>query len=169
MTTRLSRPETVKLLIATYGKKCFYCDREFTSSLSCTIDHFMPQSWCKAQGWTYEEINHIDNLRPACRPCNVLKGDVVPDEDGNFEMPTRRERTIKAPRPEPCDVCNSGRLIAPGDNCEDCGSSAQPAAAPAYIQRSPKECDHAFYHCWQCHLGFVERKEAAWWLTVGDE
>ncbi len=50
-----------------FGGLCAYCDRPATQ-----IDHVIPL----ARGGT----NYIDNLAPACQPCNASKGDRMPLE-----------------------------------------------------------------------------------------
>lgn len=51
-----------------YGTKCVYCGTMDAD----TIDHVIPLS----RGGT----NELSNLRPACRQCNMAKGDRLPSE-----------------------------------------------------------------------------------------
>lgn len=165
---KTSRAEYGQQIVAAYGNTCFYCDEPFGPDLKLTIDHFFPQSKARELGWTEDQIWDISNLRPACRPCNVLKGDILPNEDGTVTLPERRIRAQKGPRVEVTECCNSGRLIWPGQRCQTCGSPAMPSDAPKAIQVDPKDCDHGEFHCWYCHLGYVERTSAAWWLLMGE-
>ena len=69
------RPK-VRLLKKT-GRKCSYCGRklcavETTARASATVDHVT----AKSLGGT----NARDNLLPACRNCNQLKGSLTLDE-----------------------------------------------------------------------------------------
>lgn len=48
--------------------RCYYCETPLTL-LSMTIDHLTP----KSRGGTSE----MDNLMPACQPCNHRKGDMT--------------------------------------------------------------------------------------------
>lgn len=168
--TRFTREDHRTQLAELYGNKCFYCPVEFDDDTKMTIDHFIPQEFGRKNGWTEEEIWDIDNLRPACRSCNVLKGNTLPDEDGTVVIPERRVRVPKAERPAISECCNSGREIWPGERCQTCGSGAMPSEAPTAIQVKPRDCDHSAFHCWACMaLGIVPRKSAAWWLLTGDE
>ncbi len=115
---RPSRSELVLVLIDRDGDECRYCQRDF-SKRERTIDHVYPQSRGKADGWTYEEIWHIDNLVLSCKPCNAKKSDLLLDEDGN--IPNRNTRTFRyrrdkrAQRAEICTSCNVGRDLGPDD------------------------------------------------------
>ena len=63
-------PPTQRVLPAImrrYGDRCFYCPGPAE-----TRDHYVPRS----KGGS----NDLDNLRPACRPCNSIKGDMMPAE-----------------------------------------------------------------------------------------
>jgi len=57
-----------KELIEYYGSRCFYCRKE----IATTIDHVVPYSW--------DAINDIENLVPACALCNCLAGDKMFDD-----------------------------------------------------------------------------------------
>lgn len=54
--------------------RCFYCGTDIT--VGATEDHFIPLS----KGGS----NHIDNIRAACRPCNVKKGNRPASQMGGF-------------------------------------------------------------------------------------
>jgi hypothetical protein len=56
-----------KELIEYYGARCYYCRKE----IATTIDHVVPYSW--------DAVNDIENLVPACALCNGLAGDKVFD------------------------------------------------------------------------------------------
>jgi len=161
---QLTTREIVERLQIRDGNFCQYpeCGKDFTADNPPTIDHFwLPVS--KGGGW------ELENLKLMCKRCNAIKGDRLPDANGNLP-PLKRELKQKAPskteRPSVCDTCMSGRILLPGEYCPDCGSGAQPAVAPRAMQVAPKDCDHSTSHCWLCYLGFVERKAAI--LTVVD-
>ena len=54
-------------IILKYGNKCCYCGGKFEH-----IDHYMPLS--KGGGHT------LENVRPACRNCNLTKNNKTPEE-----------------------------------------------------------------------------------------
>lgn len=174
MNTLMSREEKVRILKKTWGNVCFgYCKKPFKSDDDITLDHWKPQSWCRLQGWTEDQINELDNLRLMCKPCNARKGDLMPVDDVTMPVrepsETQRDRKVaRGPRPEGCLLCETGRLLLPGETCPDCGSGPQPAAAPKTLQKSPKECDHDMFHCWMCFIGHVPRKSALSSLITGE-
>ena len=97
---KVSRDELVARLRARDGNVCRYPDcRERldfnvkSGPLEVTIDHWMPQYWCKANGWTPDEIWAVDNLRLMHKKCNAKKGDRVPFEDGT--LPARPSKTFR--------------------------------------------------------------------------
>lgn len=152
------------------GWKCMYpgCEIEFDTDPdarhSITIDHVYPQAKAREAGWTYEMIWATANLQLMGKICNAKKSDRVYDENGM--LPRRgRERTVKGQRPEWCEMCESGRLLYPGEECPECFSGPQPRAFPATLQKTPKECSHGWTnsgdHCWMCVVGFVERCPAS--------
>src|SRR5687767_3100328 len=49
-----------------------------------TIDHWIPQYYGKANGWTIEEIWDLSNLKLMHKKCNAKKGDRIPNEDGTL-------------------------------------------------------------------------------------
>jgi hypothetical protein len=51
-----------------YGGLCFYCKKEIATS----IDHVVPYSW--------DQDNYLDNLVPACTPCNPIAGNKMFDD-----------------------------------------------------------------------------------------
>lgn len=165
----VTRQEIVEVLTERDGYSCylFGCTLPFTEDNPPTIDHFMPQEWCRRQGWTFEQINDISNLKLAHKKCNSLKSNIVPNEDGTIDIPVREPRSIKSPRSPICDTCYSGRLLLAGEECEMCGSGPQPASAPKYLQVAIKECDHDQTYCAYCYIGIIPRKSALEHLLVG--
>lgn len=57
-------------LAARDGAQCFYCGLAFSTLLTATVDHLIPQS--VLPGWAQM------NLVLACRPCNEAKADQLP-------------------------------------------------------------------------------------------
>ena len=166
----LVREEIVDALIERDGLRCTYpdCNEPFDPEMdrrhSITIDHIYPQSKARADGWTYEEIWNIDNLQLQGKICNAKKSDRVYDEKGM--LPHRgRVRVTKGPRPAYCELCDSGRLLYPGETCPECNSGPQPSTFPSTLQKTPKECSHGWVnptdHCWMCVVGHVDRCPAA--------
>src|SRR5687767_2553221 len=137
VTERMTRAEVINILRHRDGDGCFLGKHQFGSDDEITFDHWMPQSWCFANGWTYEQVWDISNLRLACKPCNAKKGDLIPVDD--FTVPVRepKARPIRVPRPEACDTCMNGHLLLPGETCPDCGSGPQPKSAPRSLTVSP--------------------------------
>lgn len=166
----LSRQETVALLIERDGDYCRFpgCTRPFDSKDIRTIDHRKSQFAAKQAGWTYEQINALSNLQIMHRTCNSKRGHAEYNEDGTLTLPERDVKIPKAARPDICETCYSGRLLLVGEECDDCGSGPQPAAAPKAYQKAPKECSHAGQdHCWLCYLNFVPRSSALQNLITG--
>lgn len=165
----ISRQEVIKQLVDRDGLKCylFDCSLPFDEADPPTIDHYMPQDWCRRQGWTYEQINALENLRLAHKKCNSLKSNIVPNEDGSIDLPPRPERSMKLPRLMVCQLCLSGRLLLGGEVCELCGSGPQPATAPKHLQVGVKQCDHDTTFCPFCYTGMIPRKSALEHLLIG--
>ena len=154
---KLNKAEVIQALIERDGYVCTYpdCTVEYSAipdhKWSITIDHIHPQAAGRADGWTPEEINHIDNLQLMHKACNAKKSDLLYNEDGT--LPSRgRPRAVKTERPQTCDLCMNGRLLLPGEICELCESEPQPKLHPRSLQRDPKECDHSTYLCWMCNV-----------------
>lgn len=152
----------VDALVQVYGDGCFYCPAPFVNEEnhkhSRTVDHYHSQDYCKKQGFDFMATHGMQNLVLAHKVCNSNKSNRAWLEDGTLE-PRGRVRTPKAPRPEICETCASGRLLLLGETCPHCGSGPQPATAPKMYQKTPKECSHAgMHHCWMCYLGFVPRE-----------
>ncbi len=160
----MCRAERIEKLTANWGPNCFFpgCGKPFLKEEDITFDHWIPQS----KGGTWE----ISNLRMMHKRCNALKGDRMPNEDGTLP-PHPREFKVQAVdkslRVPVCETCESGRLLIMDEICEICGSTPQPAAWPAYLQKTPKECDHSTFHCWMCVLDFIPRKTATERIAFG--
>lgn len=146
---KVTRSEIIASLTKRDGFFCYICNKDFKSKKEVTIDHF----WPLAAGGTWL----LSNLRLACQPCNNLKGDALPNEDGTVNFVNRRERTIKLPRPEQCDNCETGRILLIGETCDVCGSGPQPALFPTAYKTKSANCDHSLYHCFACIIGLVKR------------
>lgn len=168
----MSREEKVGILRQIWGWVCFgYCKKPFKSAADVTLDHWKPQSWCRTNGWTEDEINAVSNLRLMCKACNAKKGDMMPVDETTMPVriePQRDRKINRGPRPEGCLLCETGRLLLPGETCPDCHSGPQPQAAPKTLQKTPKECDHDMFHCWMCFIGHVPRKSALSTLITGE-
>lgn len=173
MQTALSRQETIQILAERDGYVCMFPDctepLDDDGKHMVTLDHIYPQALAKANGWSLEQINDISNLQLMGKNCNARKGHLVPDENGVLPVKAHAPKIAKSERPAICETCYSGRLLFIGEECYDCGSGPQPAAAPKATQKTPKECSHAGYdHCWMCYLGFVERGSALNNLITGE-
>lgn len=173
----VDKAATVQELIARDGLRCMYpisatefCDKPFdpheNDRHSITIDHRYPKARAKAEGWSFEEIWGLDNLQLMGKSCNARKSDLLYNEDGT--LPEKfRDRSIKVPRPENCDLCMNGRLLNLDETCPMCYSGPQPASFPKAMQRSPKECDHDVYHCWGCVTGLTAERRPAIETVLG--
>jgi hypothetical protein len=127
--------------------------------LEVTIDHWLPQYWCKQEGWTPKEIWALSNLKLMHKKCNAKKGDRVPNEDGTLpEKVTRKfryRRDKRAGRPELCDQCDNGHNLAVDEVCASCGSDAQ--RFPRWAKVHLKDCDHEIMWCIWCSIGDIPR------------
>jgi len=161
----LTRKERIMLIIERDGPNCFLCGEPFTKNQKITIDHWVP----KAAGGSEE----IDNLRIAHKTCNILKGDLIPSDDGTVPMREPRKRKVKKGilRSEImarfCDVCENGRQLGKDDTCSKCGSYPGPPENPRYLKRKAQECDHSINWCWACSIGIVEKRPAMIELMIG--
>lgn len=168
---QFDREATIEELIERDGLRCKYegCtlpfDEDPNGKHSVSLDHIYPQIRCKEDGWTYEEIWSTENLQLMGRSCNAKKGDLVYDENGRLPFRSFKDRTVKAPRPDHCGLCENGRLLLAGENCPVCHSGPQPRSWPKYAQKTPKECSHGWTvpedHCWMCVVGHIERAPAS--------
>jgi len=65
---RKNFPSTLQKLKRVYGQKCFYC---YTYDAN-TLDHVLP----KSKGG----VMSVENGKPACKYCNLEKGDMTIDQ-----------------------------------------------------------------------------------------
>lgn len=176
--TKMPRAEMVERLRTRDGDVCMFpgCDEilDFDASegpKEVTIDHWVPQHFGKANGWTWDEIWDLDNLRLMHKKCNAKKGDRIPNEDGSLPprvMSTFKHRRQKrANRPECCDVCNNGHNLASDEVCAACGANAQ--RFPRWAKMKANECDHAAFWCWACSIGVTPRAGAVEMIMLGGE
>lgn len=157
---KIDRRSLVKALRERDGDVCSYpgCEEimDFkTKDLphSATIDHSEPQGWCRANGWTEEEIWDLSNLTLMGKRCNADKGERRYNPDGTLPpKPQSRHarRAARGPRPEICGTCNAGRSLVEDEWCIDCGSGPQPFRYPKWRQMKVKECDHDLFFCVAC-------------------
>lgn len=161
------RTRAMQMLLERDGAGCKFpgCEHEFSdvsgSPWYPTLDHRRPQSKCKDDpDWPWQRVWGLDNLDRMHRICNQRKGDTEYNEDGSLTL-VEFTRSVKLIRPDICPSCYAGRLLLPGDVCEDCSLDIpQPSTWPAYLQRDPRECAHDRHsHCKFCVPGFVERIE----------
>lgn len=170
--SRPTRVELVAALIERDGDECAYCHRDF-SVRERTIDHVFPQSRAFAEGWSYEEVWDLSNLKLACKPCNAKKGDQLLNEDGT--IPRRRTRTFRyrrdkrAMRAEICTSCSAGRDLGPDEVCASCGSGPMPERFPRWAKMPANDCDHEAFWCWACSIGIIDRVGATEMLLIKGE
>lgn len=164
--TKIPRAELVERLRYRDGEKCMhpdcksYLDFDVTEGpLEVTIDHWMPQCYGKANGWTMDQIWALDNLRLMHKKCNAKKGDLLPNEDGTLpkkpQSKFRFRREKRAGRPELCTACDNGHNLAIDEVCASCGCNAQ--RFPRWAKVKAHECDHEMFWCWACSIGITER------------
>ncbi len=165
---KLQRVELVRQLRKRDGDTCQYpgCGTVLDFSIKdgpkeATIDHYIPQHWCKVNGWTYDQIWDLSNLKLMHKKCNAKKGDSLPNKDGT--LPTRVERKFRyrrdkrAQRAEICTSCNAGRDLGPDEICASCSSGPMPERFPRWAKVSSADCDHEAFWCWACSIGIIER------------
>src|SRR5690606_2665227 len=144
----------VNALIRRDGDDCVYCEIPFSddqdSKWSRTVDHYHSIDWCRKQGWSATDTHGMANLRLSHRVCNSVKSNREWLEDGT--LAPKASRPVKAPRPDHCNTCNSGRKLYPGERCAICNGGAQPTTAPTMLKRSPTLCDHRQYFCSFCFV-----------------
>lgn len=137
------RRKLIVRLFKKYGAVCFYCPLPLDLE-TCTVDHYIP----RAAGGS----NHIDNLRPACFPCNNWKADRVPNADGSIPPKSFRMRVQKSERPLVCMICFNGRDLSAGQECWQCKTGPQPKIRPQYLKVKTWLCDHTEHWCIACCL-----------------
>lgn len=158
---KVPRAELVAALIKRDGTKCMFpgCGNELDFTITegpreVTLDHWIPQHFGKANGWSMDQIWHVDNLKLMEKKCNAKKGERVPNEDGS--LPPRNESTFKfrrqkrAGRPELCVECDNGHNLFVGEICANCGCNAQ--RFPKSAKVSFNDCDHEILWCWVCSI-----------------
>lgn len=168
---RMSRQEMIDALVARDGLKCQFpdCGKKMDLSVvdgpfEVTIDHWMPQVFGRENGWSFEEIWDLSNLKLMHKQCNAKKGDRVPNEDGTLpERAVRKfryRRDKRSQRPELCTACNAGRNLAFDEWCNACGSGPNPGRYPKWRQMSVRDCDHDLFYCVSCTIWFPEQRRS---------
>lgn len=161
-----TRDEMVAALRARDGDLCQYPGHEHVLDFNIkdgpgevTLDHWYPQWYGKSEGWTYEQIWDLSNLKLMCKKHNAKKGDLIPNEDGTLpEKPKstfRFRRQKRAGRPEACTECNNGHNLGADEICANCGCTAQ--RFPRWAKVAVPDCDHELLWCWACSIGVIER------------
>lgn len=170
LTIQEQRMQTIAALRARDGNNCRYpeCGQPMDFSnmgnisegpMQVTIDHWMPQHYCKTEGWTYEQTWELSNLRLMHKKCNAKKGDRVPNPDGT--LPERKVRKFRyrrdkrATRVGACVICDNGHNLAYDEVCASCGGDAQ--AFPRWAKVRYQECDHEISWCIWCSIGDIPR------------
>lgn len=158
---KVPRAELVVALRARDGERCQFseCGTRLDFSVTdgpheVTIDHWMPQYFGKANGWTMDEIWNLDNLKLMHKKCNAKKGDRIPNEDGTLppkpQSTFRFRRQKRAGRPDMCGECDNGHNLTIGEVCANCGCNAQRLPRSAKVRFD--ECDHELFWCWVCSI-----------------
>jgi hypothetical protein len=181
LSEKITRTDTISRLAERDGLTCQYpgCSEALDLSITdgpfeVTIDHWMPKSWCLANGWTYEQTWDLSNLKLMTKHCNARKGDLVPNEDGTLpEKPSKRKfryrRQKRATRPELCSACDNGRGLGPDEVCASCSSGPQPERYPRWAKMNSNECDHELFWCAWCSIGVIPRKSALEMIMIEGE
>jgi len=170
-TVKFERQEVIDALVERDGAICAmpFCGKPIDFSIKSgpnepTIEHWIPQWFGKENGWTWEQINDLSNLKLAHKKCNAKKGERLPNEDGT--LPERKEKTFRyrrqkrAERPEVCTSCNAGRNLGPDEVCASCNSGPQPERFPRWAKVKATECDHQLFWCAWCSIGIIQREPA---------
>lgn len=139
-----------------------FCDKQLDFTITdqdspwlVTIDHWMPQWWCREQDWSEDKIWELSNLRLAHKTCNAKKGERIPNEDGTIpdrivKKVFRYRREKRAQRPELCTQCYAGNYLAADEVCAACGMTGK--AMPQWAKVKYNECDHELLWCWVCSI-----------------
>lgn len=178
--TYIPRDELVAAMVARDGLVCMHpdCGRSISLAtpegpLQVTVDHWMPQSWARANGWPDALIWDLENLALMHKKCNADKGDRVPLSDGTLpEKPQskfRYRRAKRSERPEICVSCNAGRDLGPDEVCASCGSGPMPLRYPRWAKMRSSDCDHEAFWCWACSTGIIDRVPATEMMLLGGE
>jgi hypothetical protein len=161
----IDRPTLIRKMRERDGDMCMHpdCGKPLDygligteNKMEPTIDHWMPQVWCRENDWSFEQIWDIDNLRMMHKQCNAKKGQLIPNEDGTLPAKTRKEfryrRDRREARPEICTTCNSGRTLDIDQICNVCGGGPN-MPFPTLYKVHPSECPHEGpWSCWSCML-----------------
>lgn len=160
-TDKLTRQEMIDALVARDGTRCQYPgevhELDFSANegpTEVTIDHWYPQHAGKADGWSFDQIWALSNLKLMCKKHNAKKGDLIPNDDGT--LPTRVVRKFRyrrdkrASRADLCMECNNGHDLLVGEYCASCGCDAQRFPRSAKVRFD--ECDHELAWCWVCSI-----------------
>ncbi|ASR76527.1 HNH endonuclease [Streptomyces phage Sushi23] len=165
---KFNRKEIVKALTLRDGLICRYpgCETSFTKDNGPTIDHWFPLS----AGGTWD----LDNLKLMHKKCNSAKGDKIPLDDGTLPVVEKKQRVSRAvkrsERPVVCEQCQSGRLLGPDEECDQCGSGPMPPSYPQWSKMRANECTHeGIWWCWACISGVVDRVPASKIVFDGGE
>lgn len=160
----LSKQEKVATILRRDGNDCFICKKPFDGEKP-TIEHWIPRS---AGG-----SDEMSNLRLTHKDCNILKGDIIPNDDNTITMPPRKQKPRKNRNDRKdildrfCYDCEGGRRLKEKEFCSMCGSPPGPPENPRYLKRRSPECDHNIFWCWACSIGIVEKKSAMSHLMTG--
>jgi hypothetical protein len=165
-TEKINRQDLIDALVARDGTRCQYPGDSHELDFSIldgpqevTIDHWYPQHAGRSEGWTYEQIWDLSNLKLMCKKHNAKKGDLIPNEDGT--LPERNVRKFRyrrdkrADRAEVCASCENGHNLGPDEVCASCGRDAQ--AFPRWAKVRYQDCDHELMWCWSCSIGVTPR------------
>jgi len=158
---RPTRQEQIDALRVRDGDSCQHpkCGEPLDYSITegkyeVTIDHWMPQYWCRDNNWTSDETWDLSNLKLMHKHCNASKGDLIPNDDGTLPEKAVRKfryrRDKRAGRPELCTDCDNGHNLTVGEVCASCGCDAQ--RYPRYAKVRYSDCDHEIFWCWVCGI-----------------
>lgn len=158
---KVPRSELVRRLRKRDGDMCQHPDcsafLDFAVTdgpLEPTIDHWMPQAFGKANGWSNDQIWALRNLKLMHKKCNAKKGDLIPNEDGTLpkkpQSTFRFRRQKRAGRADLCTECNNGHDLFVGEICANCGCNAQRFPRGSKVRFD--ECDHELAWCWVCSI-----------------
>ncbi len=173
-----SRTELVDALWKRDGNLCMHprcnkpLDRNAEGSQEVTIDHREPQSWCRDNGWSEEEIWNLTNLNLMHKACNASKSDTRYLEDGTLPVKENRfvnRRLARAERPEVCVSCSAGRDLGPDEICASCNSGPMPERFPRWAKMKASDCDHEAFWCAWCSIGVLPRAGATEMIILGNE
>jgi hypothetical protein len=155
-----NRKEIVKNLRLRDGNDCRHpdCGLPFTEKNGPTIDHWFPL----AAGGTWD----LGNLKLMHKKCNAAKGDKIPLDDNTLPVVEKKPKVSRAmkrsDRPVVCERCQSGRLLGPDEECDECGSGPMPPNYPQWSKMRSNDCTHeGVWWCWACISGVVDRVPAS--------